>query len=36
MNHNTAMGFVCGGIANGDYLNTPPGTSSLLTLNRSQ
>jgi hypothetical protein len=33
---NTAMGFVGGGIANGDYINTPPGSSSFLTLNNSR
>ena len=33
---NTAMGPVGGGIANGDYINTPPGSSSFLTLNNSR
>ena len=33
---NTAMGLVGGGIANGDYINTPPGSSSFLTLNNSR
>ena len=34
-NDNTAMGFVGGGIANGDYMNFS-GTTSFLTLNNSQ
>jgi hypothetical protein len=32
---NTAMGFVGGGIANGDYMNFSGGTTSFLTLNNS-
>ena len=35
VNHNTAKGFVGGGIANGDYMNFS-GTTSFLTLNNSQ
>jgi len=35
VNHNSAQGFVGGGIASGDYISFS-GTSSFLTLNNSQ